>query len=63
MNTWVYRIMMTVLAICLISQIVVIALAPTPVVGCINGYIMEQHSDMWVQKGLLPAHCVPLDKD
>jgi hypothetical protein len=63
MSTWLYRIMMTLLAVILISQIVVIAITPAPVVECVNGYVMEQHKDMWAQRGLLPADCVPVDKD
>jgi len=63
MNDWLYRIMMTVLAVCIISQIVVIVLTPAPVVGCVNGLIMEQHKDLWVQRGWLPEHCVLIDKD
>jgi hypothetical protein len=55
--------MMTILGIILISQLVVLALAPQPMVGCVNGLIMEQHKDMWVQKGLLPQHCVLVDLD
>lgn len=54
---------MTLLAIILISQIIMIAITPEPIVACVNGYIMEQHKDMWVQRGLLPAHCVQVDKD
>ena len=63
MSDWLYRIMMTILGIILISQLVVLALAPQPMVGCVNGLIMEQHKDMWVQKGLLPQHCVLVDLD
>jgi len=63
MSTWLYRILMTLLAIILISQIIMIAITPEPIVACVNGYIMEQHKDMWVQRGLLPAHCVQVDKD
>ena len=63
MSDWLYRIMMAVLAIMLVSQIVFIAMTPTPVVGCVNGYVMEQHKDMWVQKGLFVQHCVAIDRD
>jgi hypothetical protein len=63
MSDWIYRSMMTILAIMLIGQIVLIALEPVPVIGCVNGYIMEQHNDMWVQRGILPQHCILIDRD
>jgi hypothetical protein len=55
--------MMAVLAVMFIGQVYIIVTQPAPVVACVNGYIMEQHKDMWVQRGLLPAHCVQVDKD
>jgi len=63
MNIWLFRTMMTILAVCVISQIVILALTPQPIVGCVNGLIMEQHGDVWLQKGLLPQHCLLIDKD
>jgi len=63
MSDWMFRIMMTILVVMFIGQVYIIVTQPAPVVACVNGYIMEQHKDMWVQRGLLPAHCVQVDKD
>lgn len=65
MNTWVYRTVMAVLGIAIISQLVMIALARPPQAMCLNGIVMVQDraGDMWVQKGLWATHCMPVDKD
>jgi len=63
MSDWLFRLMMAVLAVMFIGQVYIIVTQPAPVVECVNGYVMEQHKDMWVQRGLLPAHCVAIDKD
>jgi len=62
-SEWLYRGMMALLAIMFIGQVYIIATTPEPMVGCVNGIIMEQHADMWVQKGVWPRHCVEIDKD
>ena len=65
MNTWVYKTLMTVLGIVIISQLVALALAPTPQPMCLNGIVMvpDKGGDMWVQRGLWATHCMPVDKD
>jgi len=49
------------LAICLYAAFTYEA----PATMCLNGLVMVEHrsGDMWVQKGLLPEHCVEVDKD
>jgi len=65
MSNWTYRILMTLmasnLAICLYAAFTYEA----PATMCLNGLVMVEHrsGDMWVQKGLLPEHCVEVDKD
>ena len=63
MTDWIFRILMTGTLVIIAAQIYILAITPEPIVACVNGYIMEQHKDMWVQRGLLPAHCVQIDKD
>jgi len=65
MNTWVYRTLMTLLGVVIISQMVMIALAKPQQVMCLNGVVMVQDrsGDMWVQKGLWATQCMPVDKD
>lgn len=63
MSNWTYRILMTILAIVFISQLVVIVLTKPKPVACINGVIMEQHEDMWVQRGIFATQCMAIDKD
>jgi len=65
MNTWVYRTLMTVLGIVIVSQLVFLVTAKPPQVMCLNGVVMVQDraGDMWVQKGLWATQCMPVDKD
>jgi hypothetical protein len=63
MSEWLYRSMMAILAIMFVGQVYIIVTQPEPVVGCINNIIMEQHQDMWIQKGIWPRHCIMTDKD
>jgi len=63
MSEWLYRSMMASLAIMFILQVYVILATPEPVVGCVNNILMEQHQDMWIQKGIWPCHCIMIDKD
>jgi len=63
MSEWLYRGMMALLAFVFIGQVYVIITTPEPVVACVNNIIMEQHQDMWIQKGTWPRHCVEVDKD
>jgi len=63
MSEWLYRSMMASLAIMFILQVYVILATPEPVVGCVNNILMEQHQDMWIQKGIWPRHCIMIDKD
>ena len=63
MNDWVYRFFMAMIMAMLSLQVYLIATArPLPEM-CLNGIIMQQHQDMWVQKGWLATHCMPIDKD
>jgi len=65
MSNWVFRTLMTILGIVIISQLVVLVLTPIPQRMCLNGIIMvpDKGGDMWVQKGLWATYCIPVDKD
>ena len=65
MSTWIFRTLMTVLGIVIISQFVILALTQPPQSMCLNGIVMvpDKGGDMWVQKGLWATHCMPVDKD
>jgi hypothetical protein len=63
MTDWIFRILMTGALVIIAAQMYILTITPQPIVACVNGYIMEQHKDMWVQRGLMPAHCVQVDKD
>ena len=65
MNKWTFRILMTLMALNLAVCVYAAFTYQAPAEMCLNGYVMVQHKsgDMWVQKGLLPEHCVEVDKD
>jgi hypothetical protein len=65
MNTWVYRTLMTILGIVIVSQLVFLATAKPQQTMCLNGIVMVQDKggDMWVQRGLWATYCMPVDKD
>ena len=63
MNTWLYRIMMTMLLANIAIGVYTVYTSTPPITQCLDGIVMEPHEDMWVQKGIWPQHCVPLDKD
>ena len=63
MTDWIFRSLMAVLAMLIVGELYVAATTrPLPEM-CLNGIIMQQHSDMWVQKGMWPCQCIPIDKD
>jgi hypothetical protein len=65
MNKWVYRILMSVLAIMIATQIYVAVTTVPPIPQCLLGIVMvpDKGKDMYVQQGLWPTYCVPIDKD
>jgi len=63
MNDWVFRGLMAVLAVMITTQLYVIATTKPQPEQCLLGIVMQQHEDMWVQKGMWPSRCVPIDKD
>lgn len=63
MSDWVYRLFMAIILAMLALQVYLIATIKAKPVACINGVLMEQHEDMWIQKGLLATYCMPIDKD
>jgi hypothetical protein len=63
MNTWMYRIAMTLLALNLAMGVYVVATTKPRPEMCLNGIIMQQHELMWVQKGIWATYCMPIDKD
>ena len=65
MSNWTFRILMTLMAFNLAVGLYAAFTYEAPATMCLNGYVMVHHKsgDMWVQKGLLPEHCVEVDKD
>ena len=63
MTDWVFRGLMAVLATLIVLQLYVVATARPRPEMCLLGIVMQQHEDMWVQKGMWPSRCVPIDKD
>lgn len=63
MNDWVFKGLMAVLATLIVLQLYVVATAKPQPEQCLLGIVMQQHEDMWVQKGMWPSRCVPIDKD
>jgi hypothetical protein len=65
MNIWVYRILMSVLAIMIVTQIYVAVTTTPPQRLCLAGIVMvlDKDKDMYVQQGLWPTHCMPISKD
>ena len=65
MNKWVYRAMMATLGLMIATQIyVAVTTKPTPV-QCLLGIVMvhDKNKDMYVQQGLWPTYCMPIDRD
>jgi len=63
MSDILFRTMAVLLGLVVALNIyVLITTQPLPV-ACVNGFVMEQHKDMWVQRSLLPQHCVVIDRD
>ena len=65
MNIWVYRILMSVLAIMIATQIYVLATTVPPQRLCLAGIVMvlDKDKDMYVQQGLWPTYCMPIDRN
>ena len=66
MNTWIYRLAMTLLMANLAMCIYMVATQPKIVPLCINGYVMVPSKDrtMYVQQALFVAErCIPIDTD
>lgn len=66
MNTWIYRLAMTLLLANLAMCIYMVYTQPKIVPLCINGYVMVPSKDrtMYVQQALFVAErCIPIDTD
>ena len=65
MNKWVYRTLMSILGLMIATQIYLLATTTPPPAQCIMGIVMVQdkNKDMYVQQGLWPTYCMPIDKD
>lgn len=65
MNIWVYRTLMTLLLATTAIGLWIGITTPAPVEMCVEGIVMVEHKsgDMWVQKGIIPTLCMPVDKD
>lgn len=65
MNKWIYRIFMTLVCSMVAVSIFMMLISKPPQTMCLGGIVMtpDKGGDMWVQKGLFPTHCMPVDKD
>jgi hypothetical protein len=65
MSKWMFRILMALMAVNLAVCLYAAFTYEPPAEMCLNGLVMVPHKsgDMWVQKGLLPEHCILVDKD
>jgi len=65
MNKWIYRIFMGLLWSMIVVSIFMMLISKPPQGMCLGGIVMtpDKGGDMWVQKGLFPTHCMPVDKD
>jgi len=65
MSDWVYRILMTLLAVNVAIGVYAVATYKPPEALCVMGIVMVQdkNKDMYVQQGLWPTYCVAIDKD
>ena len=65
MNKWIYRIFMTLVWSMVAVSIFMMLISKPPQTMCLGGIVMtpDKGGDMWVQKGLFPTHCMPVDKD
>ena len=66
MNTWIYRLAMTLLLANLAMCIYMVLTQPKIVPQCINGYVMVPSKDrtMYVQQAVFVAErCIPIDTD
>ena len=65
MNTWIYRIVMALLAINIAIGAYVLVMYTPPTPQCLGGIVMvpDKGGDMWVQKGPWATYCMPVDKD
>jgi hypothetical protein len=65
MNDWVYRVIMAVLVINILFGVYAVATYQAPPKHCLAGIVMvlDKDKDMYVQQGLWPTHCMPIDRD
>lgn len=65
MNTWIYRLVMTLLAVNILIGAYVLVTHTPPTPQCLGGIVMvpDKGGDMWVQKGPWATYCMPVDKD
>lgn len=63
MNAWIFRICLVLLTISLTLSIHGLLTYKPPQELCILNVVMVKSGDMYVQKGLLPQHCVAISVD
>ena len=64
MKQWLCRILVAVLAMNAAWDLAMVAMA-TPPTMCLNGIMMTPQAGhaLWVQKGMWPQHCLPVDRN
>ena len=65
MNDWVYRILMRLLAINILFGVYAVVTYQAPPKQCLVGIVMvlDKNKDMYVQQGIWPTYCVPIDRN
>lgn len=65
MSDWIYRILMGLLALNIAIGIYAVATYKAPPTQCIVGMVMvlDKNKEMYVQQGMWPTYCIPVDKE
>jgi hypothetical protein len=65
MKDWIYRILMSLLAVNIAFGLYASMTYQAPPKHCLSGIVMVQSKDkdMYVQQGLWPTYCMPISKD
>jgi len=63
LNKWTFRTLMGLCVISLLFSAYDIVTYKAPQELCLANIVMVKGTDMYVQKGLWPTHCVAISKD
>jgi hypothetical protein len=65
MNDWIYRSLLALLAANILIGVYAVVTYKAPPTHCLSGIVMvlDKTKGMYVQQGLFPTYCMPIDKD